>query len=110
MGKLKHWVPIFTVEDATAAGEFYCATLGFEKDWEHRFADDFPLYVSISRDGLSLHLSEHGTVRNTSTCRAQGWRPSQTRFLRVLYARAPTGSRTDVPIRCASYATSCVLR
>ena len=28
-------------------------------DWEHRFAEGFPLYVSVSRPPLHLHLSEH---------------------------------------------------
>ena len=56
----KHWVPVFTVRDAAATGEFYTSVLGFSKDWEHRFGDGFPLYVQVSRDSLTLHLSEHG--------------------------------------------------
>src|SRR5258708_5738889 len=47
---------IFSVEKAK---EFYCGFLGFEVDWEHRFGEDFPLYMQVSRAGLSLHLSEH---------------------------------------------------
>ena len=53
------WVPVLKVTDAQASADFYCEVLGFTKDWEHRFADDFPLYVSVSRDQLCLHLSEH---------------------------------------------------
>ena len=59
------WVPVLRVRDARASERFYCEILGFTKDWEHRFADDFPLYISVSRDALVLHLSEHeggGTV------------------------------------------------
>ena len=53
------WVPILRVKDARASAEFYEKALGFTVDWEHRFADDFPLYMQISRSPLSLHLSEH---------------------------------------------------
>ncbi|MCB9765244.1 MAG: VOC family protein [Alphaproteobacteria bacterium] len=58
--RLLAWVPIFTVQDATASARFYVEVLGFTLDWEHRFAEGWPLYVQVSRDGLSLHLSEHG--------------------------------------------------
>jgi hypothetical protein len=33
--------------------------LGFTLDWEHRFSDDAPLYMQVSRGALVLHLSEH---------------------------------------------------
>ena len=52
-------VPVLKVEDATVSARFYCDVLGFTKDWEHRFSEDFPLYVSVSRGGLCFHLSEH---------------------------------------------------
>ena len=55
-----HWVPVLQVSDARRSEDFYCEVLGFAKDWEHRFAEDFPLYVSVSRGPLRLHLSEHG--------------------------------------------------
>ncbi len=60
MADWQRWVPIFKVTDAHHSCAFYCDMLGFEKDWEHRFANDFPLYISVSRDSLTLHLSEHG--------------------------------------------------
>ncbi len=53
------WVPVLKVKDARQSERFYCDGLGFVKDWEHRFAADFPLYISVSRDALCLHLSEH---------------------------------------------------
>ena len=28
-------------------------------DWEHRFQEDLPLYMQVSKDGCLLHLSEH---------------------------------------------------
>ena len=59
------WVPILRVEDARTSMEFYRDVLGFTVDWEHKFAEDFPLYAQVSRPPLFLHLSEHqggGTV------------------------------------------------
>lgn len=47
---------IFSVEKAL---DFYVGFLGFQKDWEHRFSEDAPVYMQVSRDGLQLHLSEH---------------------------------------------------
>lgn len=41
------------------AREFYFDFLGFKLDWEHRFGENFPLYMQVSRSGLTLHLSEH---------------------------------------------------
>lgn len=51
--------PIFRIFDEAKAREFYIGFLGFEIDFAHRFADDAPLYLGISRDNLELHLSEH---------------------------------------------------
>ena len=39
--------------------DFYVGFLGFTIDLEHRFDDTSPLYMQISRDGCTLHLSEH---------------------------------------------------
>lgn len=38
---------------------FYLDFPGFRLDWEHRFAEDMPLYRQVSREGCVLHLSEH---------------------------------------------------
>jgi uncharacterized glyoxalase superfamily protein PhnB len=43
----------------TKAKEFYVDFLGFNVDWEHRFEEDLPLYMQISKDGCIIHLSEH---------------------------------------------------
>ena len=51
--------PVLRMFDIAKADEFYLGFLGFNVDWNHRFADDLPLYRQISRDGLILHLSEH---------------------------------------------------
>lgn len=52
-------VPILRSFDEGKAREFYIDWLGFKVDWEHRFAPDLPLYMQVSRDGITLHLSEH---------------------------------------------------
>ncbi len=52
-------IPILRVFSVEKAKEFYLGFLGFALDWEHRFGDDFPLYMQVSRGHLRLHLSEH---------------------------------------------------
>src|SRR5438874_334129 len=52
-------VPILRIFDEAKAREFYVGYLGFQIDWEHRFEDNTPLYMQVSRGGLTLHLSEH---------------------------------------------------
>ena len=51
--------PILRIFDEAKAREFYVDFLGFSVDWEHRFGDNFPLYLQVSRDKCVLHLSEH---------------------------------------------------
>ncbi|MEX6500849.1 glyoxalase superfamily protein [Pseudomonas zhanjiangensis] len=51
--------PILRIFDEAKAREFYLDFLGFKLDWQHRFAEDLPLYLQISRDGCVLHLSAH---------------------------------------------------
>jgi hypothetical protein len=52
-------VPVLRIFEIAKADEFYLGFLGFKVDWDHRFDPDAPLYRQISRDGLTLHLSEH---------------------------------------------------
>jgi uncharacterized glyoxalase superfamily protein PhnB len=52
-------VPILRIFDVAKAKEFYVDYVGFAVDWEHRFADDFPLYMQLSLGELVIHLSEH---------------------------------------------------
>lgn len=51
--------PILRSFDEAKAREFYVDFLGFKVDWEHRFGDNFPLYIQVSRSGCILHVSEH---------------------------------------------------
>lgn len=63
-------VPILRTFDEAKAREFYVDFLGFQVDWEHRFAPDLPLYLQVSRADCRLHLSEHhGDATPGSTLR-----------------------------------------
>jgi uncharacterized glyoxalase superfamily protein PhnB len=57
--KFKQPTTILRIFDEAKAMEFYVKYLGFTIDWEHRFADDMPLYAQISMDECIIHLSEH---------------------------------------------------
>ena len=52
-------VPIFRIFSLEKAEEFYLGWLGCTADWRHRFEFDAPVYMQVSRGGLTLHLSEH---------------------------------------------------
>ena len=52
-------IPILRIFDVVKAQEFYCDFLGFVVTMEHRHEPDLPLYISVERSGLELHLSEH---------------------------------------------------
>ncbi len=52
-------IPILRIFDVDKAKGFYLGFLGFKVDWEHRFTEDSPVYMQISRGSLVLHLTEH---------------------------------------------------
>jgi catechol 2,3-dioxygenase-like lactoylglutathione lyase family enzyme len=54
---VKQVVPIIKVTDIGAAVEFYCAKLGFAKDFSYSATPVGPTYVGISIDGNRIHLS-----------------------------------------------------
>ncbi|AMD59804.1 bleomycin resistance protein [Agrobacterium tumefaciens] len=56
---LERIFPILRMFDEAKALEFYIDFLGFEVEWEHRFGENFPLYMQVSRAGMGLHLSGH---------------------------------------------------
>ena len=56
---LSSTTPILRMFDEAKAREFYVDFLGFTVDWEHRFGENFPLYMQVSKDQCVLHLSEH---------------------------------------------------
>jgi catechol 2,3-dioxygenase-like lactoylglutathione lyase family enzyme len=52
-------IPVLRIFDEAKAREFYVGFLGFQVDFEHRFGDNFPLFMQVSRDGCVVRLSEH---------------------------------------------------
>lgn len=52
-------IPIFRIFDYQKAIEFYIVWLGFKIDWEHKFGENPPLYMQVSKGDIILHLSEH---------------------------------------------------
>lgn len=52
-------IPILRIFDVPKAREFYVDFLGFAVEWEHQFDERAPVYMQISRSGLTLHLSQH---------------------------------------------------
>jgi uncharacterized glyoxalase superfamily protein PhnB len=51
--------PVLRIFDERKAREFYVEFLDFKIDFEHRFGDNFPIYIGLSRGGCVLHLTEH---------------------------------------------------
>lgn len=56
---LNRTVPILRIFDEAKAREFYIEYLRFTIDFEHRFHDNAPLFMGISRGAIKLYLSEH---------------------------------------------------
>jgi catechol 2,3-dioxygenase-like lactoylglutathione lyase family enzyme len=52
-------IPVLRSLDEGKCRAFYCGFLGFEVDFEHRFAPHMPLYLGLVRGPVKLHLSEH---------------------------------------------------
>jgi catechol 2,3-dioxygenase-like lactoylglutathione lyase family enzyme len=52
-------VPIFRIHDYAQAISFYTGFLGCKIDWEHRFRQDAPVYMQVSKNGLMLQLTEN---------------------------------------------------
>lgn len=52
-------IPVLRIFDIAKAREFYIDWLGFTIDWEHRFGENFPLYMQISLNDIVFHLTEH---------------------------------------------------
>ena len=51
--------PILRIFDYDRAIAHYVGWLGFQVDLEHRFDEDSPVYLQVSRGEIVLHLSEH---------------------------------------------------
>lgn len=84
--------PVLRIFDVAKAREFYCDFLGFDVSWEHRFSEDLPLYMGLTRGGLELHLTEHhgdccpGAAVRIAVTDIGGWHAELT-AKRYTYAR-----------------------
>ena len=52
-------IPILRIFDYEKAKAFYIDWLGFTIDWEHYFEENTPVYMQVSGNGITLHLTEH---------------------------------------------------
>lgn len=52
-------IPVLRIFDIAEAKAFYLDYLGMSLDWEHKFEDNAPVYMQVSRGSLVLHLSQH---------------------------------------------------
>lgn len=57
--KAEQIIPILRIFDYQKMLEFYIDWLGFEIIWEHRFEENFPVYIEVKKGNIILHLSEH---------------------------------------------------
>lgn len=95
--------PILRIFDEAKAREFYVGFLGFVVDWEHRFADNMPLYMQVSKGDCVLHLSEHhgycspGAALRIETDELDSFyaelKAKQYRYARPDIEKTPWGSR-----------------
>ena len=52
-------IPILRIFDEKLARDFYLNFLGFSIQFEHRFDDNAPIYMSVALGRCNLHLSGH---------------------------------------------------
>lgn len=60
-------IPALRMTDYKRSKAFYTEKLGFTVDWEHQFEPDLPVFMQVSRDGMSFYLTEH-----TGDCQVGG--------------------------------------
>lgn len=56
---MQHVIPALRITDEARSKTFYVDGLGFQVDWEHRFAPHLPLFMQISRGDLLFYLTQH---------------------------------------------------
>lgn len=52
-------IPALRITDYERSKAYYLKTLGFTVEWEHRFEPHFPVFMSVTRDGMQLYLTQH---------------------------------------------------
>ena len=56
---LQSVTPVLRIFDVQKAKEFYIDWLEFKFEWEHKFEENFPVYMEVSKDNIKIHLTEH---------------------------------------------------
>ena len=64
----KRIIPIVKVSDIERAVSFYCDRLGFEQVSLFQRAQDHPGYLSLQKDGCSLHVSSFPGDGSAKSC------------------------------------------
>ena len=94
-----HSIPTLRIFSEEKAREFYLDFLGFEVTFEHRYGDDFPLFMGIRRGACHLHLSEHhgdACPGSAISIEVQGCKEYQESLLAKDYAYCkPGGEEND---------------
>jgi catechol 2,3-dioxygenase-like lactoylglutathione lyase family enzyme len=52
-------VPALRITEYERSKAYYREVLGFVVDWEHRFEPHFPVFMSVTRDGMQIYLTAH---------------------------------------------------
>ena len=52
-------IPVFHITDYSKSLAFYVDNLGFEVDWQHVFEAGFPVFAQITKEDMTIYLSEH---------------------------------------------------
>lgn len=60
-------IPAFRITDYTRSKDFYVEGMGFQIDWEHRFEPHFPVFAQVTKDEMTIYLTEH-----TGDCKVGG--------------------------------------
>jgi len=87
-------IPTFGILDYQTAINFYVDFLGFKIDWEHRFGQTDPVYMQISKNGLTLHLSENKRFGTNAIVFVETKNINE--FQKELQERNPTNKIQDV--------------
>lgn len=60
-------IPAFRITDYIRSKVFYVEGMGFRIDWEHQYEPHFPVFAQISKDEMTIYLTEH-----TEDCQVGG--------------------------------------
>jgi predicted enzyme related to lactoylglutathione lyase len=52
-------IPALRITNYARSKAFYVEGLHFTVAWEHRFEPGFPVFMELTREGMSIYLTEH---------------------------------------------------